>query len=70
MGEKDEKSSYTHKLTRIGKSSIGVIIPIEIARALGWTEKDRVIITRNGEKLIIRESKKQQSLPFFKKNKR
>ena len=40
------KDKNTRKITRIGKTSLAVTIPIEIIRALGWREKQRVKIKR------------------------
>ena len=34
------------KLTKVGKKTIAVTIPIEIVRSLGWREKQRVKIKR------------------------
>jgi len=46
------------KLTKVGKQSIAVTIPIEIFRALGWREKQKVIVKKSGSKLIIEDWKK------------
>jgi bifunctional DNA-binding transcriptional regulator/antitoxin component of YhaV-PrlF toxin-antitoxin module len=46
------------KLTKVGKQSIAVTIPIEIFRALGWREKQKVIVKKSGNKLIIEDWKK------------
>jgi bifunctional DNA-binding transcriptional regulator/antitoxin component of YhaV-PrlF toxin-antitoxin module len=40
------KDKNTRKITRVGKTSLAVTIPIEIARDLGWREKQRVKIKR------------------------
>lgn len=46
------------KLIRTGKSSICVTIPIEDLRELGWREKQKVVVKRDGKKLIITDWKK------------
>ncbi|MFA5962043.1 MAG: hypothetical protein WC848_05155 [Parcubacteria group bacterium] len=46
------------KLTKVGKQSIAVTIPIELFRALGWREKQKVIVKKSGSKLIIEDWKK------------
>ncbi len=40
------KDKNTRKITRIGKTSLAVTIPIEIVHELGWREKQRVKIKR------------------------
>jgi len=34
------------KLTRIGRSALGVMLPAEGVRSLGWRERQRVIVRR------------------------
>lgn len=43
------------KLTRIGKRSIGLTLPIEEVRDLGWKEKQKVKVTRVKGGLMIRD---------------
>jgi hypothetical protein len=43
------------KLTKSGKKSIGLTLPIEIVRDLGWREKQRVKVTRIKGGLQIRD---------------
>jgi len=40
------KDKNTRKITRIGKTSLAVTIPIEVVRSLGWREKQKVKIKR------------------------
>lgn len=46
------------KLTKVGRKSIAVTIPIEIIRELGWREKQKVVVKKSGQKLIIEDWKK------------
>ena len=46
------------KLTKVGKQSICVTLPIEIVRELGWRDKQKVIVKKLGNKLIISDWKK------------
>lgn len=46
------------KLIRIGKGSVCVTIPVEDLRELGWREKQKVVVKREGKKLIITDWKK------------
>jgi len=34
------------KLTRAGKTSLAVTLPIEIIKALGWREKQKVVVKK------------------------
>lgn len=43
------------KLTRIGKRSIGLTLPIDEVRRLGWREKQKVKVTRVKGGLTIRD---------------
>lgn len=43
------------KLTKIGKQSIGLTLPIEMVRELKWREKQRVKVTRIRGGLVIRD---------------
>ena len=44
------------KLTRTG-DSITVTLPIEYVRELKWQEKQRVVVTKHGKKLIVEDFK-------------
>ncbi len=46
------------KLTKVGKKSIAVTIPIEIVRALKWREKQKVVVRKRGGRVIIDDWKK------------
>ena len=43
------------KLTKVGRQSIAVTLPIEIIRKLGWKEKQKVSVKRIKGGLIIRD---------------
>lgn len=44
MSKKTDKS--VRKLTKLGGKSIGLTLPIELVRELGWREKQRVIVKK------------------------
>ncbi|MDO9230958.1 MAG: AbrB/MazE/SpoVT family DNA-binding domain-containing protein [bacterium] len=48
------------KLTRMGRagSSLGMTIPKEIVQELGWRERQKVVVKKLGNKLIIEDWKK------------
>lgn len=56
----DKKSTETNirKLTKIGKQSIGLTLPIEVVRRLGWKERQRVVIKIHRKKIIISDWKR------------
>lgn len=46
MADKKSTDKNVRKLTRIGKKSIGLTLPIEDIRSLGWREKQKIIVKR------------------------
>ncbi|OGE74207.1 MAG: hypothetical protein A3I07_03095 [Candidatus Doudnabacteria bacterium RIFCSPLOWO2_02_FULL_42_9] len=40
------KNSNIKKVTRIGKGSLGIMLPASGVRSLGWRERQRVIVKR------------------------
>ncbi|TXH01307.1 MAG: AbrB/MazE/SpoVT family DNA-binding domain-containing protein [Candidatus Moraniibacteriota bacterium] len=45
------------KLTKLGGKSIGLTLPIELVRELGWKEKQKVTVKRVRGGLVIRDWK-------------
>jgi len=60
MPRRDLKDKNTRKLTRMGRagSSLGLTIPKELATALGWRERQKVVVKKSGKKLIVEDWKK------------
>lgn len=59
MARRRLKDRNIRKLTRTGRGkSISVTLPIEFIRELKWREKQKVIIKKRGEKLVIEDWKK------------
>ena len=56
MRKLQEKS--IRKLTRVGKTSISVTIPIEIVKDLKWKERQKVVVKQSGKKIIIQDWEK------------
>lgn len=46
------------KLTKLGGKSIGLTLPIEIVRELGWKEKQKVVVRRVHGGVMIKDWKK------------
>lgn len=56
----DKKSTETNirKLTKIGKQSIGLTLPIDVVRKLGWKERQKVVVKVERKRIIISDWKK------------
>lgn len=52
------KDKNIRKLTRMGKKSLGLTLPIELIAALGWKEKQKVTVKKVRGGLLIRDWKK------------
>ncbi len=57
MANKKADERGVRKLTKQGGASIGVTLPIEMIRDLGWREKQKVVVTRVRGGLMIRDWK-------------
>jgi len=55
MARRKLSENNIRKLTKSGNGSIGLTLPIEIIRELGWREKQRVTIKRIKGGLNIRD---------------
>lgn len=55
MANKKTGEENIRKLTRIGKKSIGLTLPIELVRELKWKERQRVVVKRIKGGLVIRD---------------
>lgn len=55
MGVRKQSEQNIRKLTRLGKKSLGLTLPIEVVQELGWKEKQKVKVTRKGRHLIIKD---------------
>lgn len=48
----------THKLTMVGGKSYSIVLPVEFVRHLEWQEHQKLDVTLDGNKLIIKDWKK------------
>jgi hypothetical protein len=55
MANKKSTEKDIRKLTKSGNGSIGLTLPIEVVRELGWREKQRVVVKRVAGGLNIRD---------------
>ncbi|MFA5966893.1 MAG: hypothetical protein WC805_00030 [Patescibacteria group bacterium] len=57
MGRKIEERNI-RKITKVaGGASFGITLPIELFRALGWRERQKVVVKKKGYSLIISDWK-------------
>jgi antitoxin component of MazEF toxin-antitoxin module len=45
------------KIARMGGKSLGVTLPIEELRSLGWREKQKVVVKKRGKRIYIEDWK-------------
>lgn len=52
------KNKNTRKLLKIGKSSLAATLPKEMTNALGWKEKQKVVLKKVRGGIVIKDWKK------------
>jgi len=61
MARRKLEDRNVRKLTRTGSGkSISVTLPIEIVRALKWRDKQKVVVTKRGKGILIKDWKKKK----------
>lgn len=58
MANKKAEDRNVRKLTKSGNGSIGLTLPIETVRELGWKEKQKVVVKRVHGGVLIKDWKK------------
>lgn len=59
MARRKLKEKNIRKLTRMGAGwSLGLTLPIEMVKKLGWRERQKVVVKQSGKKIIIEDWKK------------
>lgn len=58
MADKKESEKNIRKLTRVGRASIAVTIPVEMVKKLKWKERQKVVLNLRGSKITIEDWKK------------
>ncbi len=55
MARRELEEKNIRKLTRMGRegSSLGMTIPKELVKELGWRERQKVVVKKLGKTLII-----------------
>ena len=60
MSRRKTKENDIRKLTRVGRSSLSVIIPAEIVLKLGLRERQKVVVKKSGSRIVIEDWKKSK----------
>jgi len=58
MTRRKNINENVRKISRAGKSSLYVTIPIDIVRELKWREKQKVVVKKKGKTIVIEDWKK------------
>ncbi len=58
MARRKTEDTSIRKLTKVGGKSIGLTLPIELVRELGWKEKQKVTVKRVHGGVVIKDWKK------------
>lgn len=59
MAKRAHNESGIRKLTKLGKKSLAVTIPIDLIREFGWREKQKLVLKKiAGKKIVISDWKK------------
>jgi hypothetical protein len=59
MPGKTNEEKSVRKLTKLGGKSIGLTLPIELVRELGWREKQKVAVKRIKGGFEVRDWRKR-----------
>ena len=57
MARRKLVNKNVRKITRMGGSSVGITLPVELVRELKWREKQKVVVKKRGKKLVIEDWK-------------
>lgn len=52
------KDKNTRKITRVGRTSLAVTLPKEMAKELNWKEKQKVVVKKVRGGMLIKDWKK------------
>jgi len=62
MARRTLEERYIRKLTRTGAGrAMSITLPIEEIRALGWKDRQKVVVKRVGKKFIVSDWKKNKN---------
>ncbi|MFZ2149581.1 MAG: AbrB/MazE/SpoVT family DNA-binding domain-containing protein [Minisyncoccia bacterium] len=46
------------KITKVGKASLAVTLPIDLVRKFKWREGQKVVVSSKGKTLVVKDWKK------------
>jgi hypothetical protein len=55
MSIRKQSEKNIRKLQKMGKTSLGLTLPIELVSGLAWREKQRVVVKKINGGLVIRD---------------
>jgi len=55
MGIRKLGEQNVRKLTKLGKETLAVTLPVELVKKLGWREKQKVVVKKINGALVIRD---------------
>ena len=55
MAQQKEQNKNIRKLTRVGRGSISVTIPVEMVKQLKWKERQKVVLSLKNKKVTIQD---------------
>lgn len=58
MAVRKSTEKNVRKLAKIGKQSVGLTLPIEMLRELGWKERQRVVVKKVRGGVLVKDWKK------------
>lgn len=59
MSQRKTENRNIRKITKMaGGSSYGITLPIEMVRGLKWKEKQKVVVTKRGKVITIKDWEK------------
>ncbi len=57
MARRKLENRNIRKLSKRNNGTYAVTLPIEMVRDLGWRDKQKLVVEKNGEKIIIKDWK-------------
>lgn len=60
MARRRSDKGHIRKISRIGNRSVGITLPVEFVRDLGWREKQKVVVRKYRGRLVVSDWKKKR----------
>ena len=61
MGVRKQSEKNIRKLTKLGNKSLAVTLPVDLVRALGWKEKQKVVVKKIRGGVAVRDWQPKKS---------